>query len=56
MGTQLQMNHAENCGMWSWMDGTIRQLVTRYKRKAEETVVTPSCFPGRLARSCRHRT
>jgi hypothetical protein len=44
MGTQLQANHAESCGMWSWMDGTIRQLVTRRGNKAEETVVTPSCF------------
>jgi hypothetical protein len=28
MASQLQINHAESCGMWSWMDGTIRQLVT----------------------------
>lgn len=44
IGTQLQDNHGEQCGMWSWMDGTIRQVVTRRDGKAEETVVTPSCF------------
>jgi hypothetical protein len=44
MGTQLQDNHGEQCGMWSWMDGTIRQVVTRRDGKAEETIVTPSCF------------
>ena len=44
MGTQLQVNHAESCGMWSWMDGTIRQLLTRHDGKPEETIVTPSCF------------
>lgn len=44
MASQLQINHAENCGMWSWMDGSIRQLVTYRDGKPEETVVTPSCF------------
>lgn len=47
MASQLQVNHAEQCGMWSWMDGTIRQLVTYHAGKPEETVVTPSCFPPR---------
>jgi hypothetical protein len=46
MASQLQMNHAESCGMWSWMDGTIRQLLTYHDGSAEETVVTPSCFAG----------
>ena len=45
MGSQLQATHVENCGFWSWMDGTIRQLVTSKERDFEETVVTPSCFP-----------
>lgn len=45
MASQLQVNHAEKCGMWSWMDGTIQQLVTSRDGKPEETVVTPSCFP-----------
>ncbi len=44
MASQLQINHAENCGMWSWMDGSIRQLVTYHDQSPEETVVTPSCF------------
>ncbi len=30
--------------MWSWMDGDIRQVVTRHNGQAEEVVVTPSCF------------
>jgi hypothetical protein len=45
MGSQLQDTHVENCGLWSWMDGTIRQAVTRSEGNLEETVVTPSCFP-----------
>ncbi len=44
MASQLQYNHAESCGMWSWMDGDIRQTVTRHDGAAEEVVVTPSCF------------
>lgn len=48
MSSQLQDNHAERCGMWSWMDGTIPQLLTRHDGKAEDLVVTPSSFqlPG----------
>lgn len=45
MASQLQDNYAERCGMWSWMDGTIRQAVTYRNGTAEETVVTPSSFP-----------
>ena len=45
VGSQLQDTHVENCGLWSWMDGTIRQAVTRRDGSAEETVVTPSAFP-----------
>ena len=44
MASQLQYNHADSCGMWSWMDGNIRQAITRLNGKAEEVVVTPSCF------------
>lgn len=49
MSSQLQDNHAERCGMWSWMDGVIPQIVTRHDGKAENIVVTPSSFqlPGR---------
>jgi hypothetical protein len=46
MASQLQINHAESCGMWSWMDGSIRQLVTYHDRSPEDAVVTPSCFAG----------
>ena len=45
MATQLQVEHAERCGMWSWMDGDIQQKVTIRDGKAEETVVTPAAFP-----------
>ena len=45
MGSQLQDTHVEKCGFWSWMDGTIRQMVTYNDGVAEETVVTPACFP-----------
>src|ERR1039458_4675491 len=45
MGTQLQDSRVNECGYWSWMDGTIRQAVTFHNGAPEETVVTPSCFP-----------
>ena len=45
MGTQLEDSHVDQCGYWSWMDGTIRQAVTFRDGAPEETVVTPSCFP-----------
>jgi hypothetical protein len=49
MATQLQDNHAEQCGMWSWMDGVIPQILTRRNGAPEEIVVTPSSFrfPGK---------
>ncbi len=49
MSSQLQDNHAERCGMWSWMDGTIPQVVTDRGGHAEEMVVTPASFrlPGK---------
>jgi hypothetical protein len=45
MGSQLQETKVQKCGFWSWMDGTIRQVVTYDQGNAEEVVVTPSCFP-----------
>ncbi len=45
MNQQLQATHAEDCGMWSWIDGTIRQKVIYRGGKSEEMVVGPSCFP-----------
>jgi hypothetical protein len=49
MATQLQDNHAERCGMWSWMDGVVPQIATRRQGAPEEIVVTPSAFklPGK---------
>jgi hypothetical protein len=49
MATQLQDNHAEQCGMWSWMDGVIPQVLTRRNGVPDEIVVTPSAFrfPGK---------
>jgi hypothetical protein len=44
MSTQFQASHADRCGMWSWMDGPIRQTVTYRDNAAEETVVTPASF------------
>lgn len=48
MASQLQDNRAERCGMWSWMDGTIPQVLTKHDGKPEEIVVTPASFhlPG----------
>ncbi len=45
MNQQLQITHAEDCGMWSWIDGIIQQKVIYRDGKPEETVVGPSCFP-----------
>lgn len=45
MGSQLQNTHVEKCGFWSWMDGPIRQVLTRRDGAPEEVVVTPSSFP-----------
>lgn len=49
MASQLQDNHAEQCGMWSWMDGVIPQVLTRRDDQPEAIVVTPSAFhfPGK---------
>ena len=44
MTSQLQDNHSERCGFWSWMDGVIPQVLTKRDGKAEEIVVTPSAF------------
>lgn len=48
MASQLQDNHSERCGFWSWMDGVIPQVLTKRGGEAEEIVVTPSSFklPG----------
>jgi len=48
MATQLQAEHGERCGMWSWMDGVIPQVLTKRGDEAEEIVVTPASFqlPG----------
>jgi hypothetical protein len=48
MGSQLQNSHADQCGMWSWMDGVIPQVLTRRDGEPEEIVVTPAAFqlPG----------
>lgn len=42
---QLQISHTQACGMWSWIDGTIRQQVTYRNGKPEHVVVTDACFP-----------
>jgi len=45
MGSQLDDSHVDQCGFWSWMDGTIQQVATYRDGAAEATVVTPACFP-----------
>ncbi len=45
LGTQLDSSHVDQCGYWSWMDGTIRQVVTYRNGAPEVTNVTPSTFP-----------
>lgn len=45
MGTQMDDSHVDECGYWSWMDGTIRQKVTFKNGAPEVTDVTPSTFP-----------
>lgn len=44
MASQLQNSHAEQCGMWSWMDGVIPQVLTRRDGAPEAIVVTPAAF------------
>jgi hypothetical protein len=46
MSQQLEVNHTNDCGMWSWIDCPIRQQVTYLDGKAEHSVVTPACFPS----------
>lgn len=45
MAAQLQNERGERCGMWSWMDEVIPQVLTKRGDKAGEIVVTPSAFP-----------
>jgi hypothetical protein len=44
IGTQLQDTHQDTCGMWSWMDGPIRQIVTYKDGLPEEAVVASASF------------
>ncbi len=45
MSHQLQTGKPRDCGMWSWMDGAVQPVVTRYKGRAEAVTVTPAFFP-----------
>jgi hypothetical protein len=44
IGTQLQDTKQDKCGMWSWMDGPIRQVVTYKDGQPEEVVVASASF------------
>ncbi len=44
MSTQLQATGHEKLGYWTWMDGTIRPVVTFRDGKPEAVTVTPSFF------------
>ncbi len=45
MSHQLQTGKPRDCGMWSWMDGTVEPVVTQYNGKPESVTVTPAFFP-----------
>jgi hypothetical protein len=45
MSHQLQTRKPQTCGLWSWMDGVVDPVVTRYQGKAEAVTVTPAFFP-----------
>ena len=44
MSTQLQMTKHEDLGYWSWMDGSLRPVVTYREGKPEAVTVTPGYF------------
>jgi hypothetical protein len=44
MSTQLQLTHHDQKGYWSWMDGSLRPIVTYKDGKAEAVTVTPAYF------------
>jgi hypothetical protein len=45
LGTQLDNSRVDQCGYWSWMDGTIRQVVVYKDGKPEVTNVADAVFP-----------
>jgi hypothetical protein len=44
MASQLQGNHFEKAGYWSWMDGVPHPIPTYHNGKAEALTVTPAFF------------
>ena len=44
MGSQLQQDHLQNAGYWSWMDGSVHPVVTAYHGHPEAMTVTPAFF------------
>jgi hypothetical protein len=47
MSTQLQTTKHEEFGYWSWMDGSLRPVVTYRDGKPEAVTVTPAYFADR---------
>ena len=44
MSTLLEHNDHAQAGFWSWMDGVLHPVVTRYKGAAEALTITPAFF------------
>lgn len=44
MSSQLQINHLNTVGYWSWMDGSVHPVLTTYQGQAEALTVTPAFF------------
>lgn len=44
MASQLQGNHFEKFGYWSWMDGVLHPIPTYHNGRAEALTVTPAFF------------
>ncbi|HZO87662.1 MAG TPA: hypothetical protein VFB38_04925 [Chthonomonadaceae bacterium] len=44
MASQLQVNHLERAGYWSWMDGVLHPVITYHSGRAEALTITPAYF------------
>jgi hypothetical protein len=44
MGSQLQINHLDRAGYWSWMDGSLLPVTTYCQGKPEALTITPAFF------------
>lgn len=44
MASQLQANHLQTAGYWSWMDGSVHPVLTGHAGRPEALTVTPAFF------------